>query len=87
MKKLTPEQYLQKREELLKDLEDNNLTLGQFVRQARRALAKTQVEYAKVMKIDPKVLSNLENDKANVTLKTVTKLLAPWGVKLTVKKY
>lgn len=87
MKKLTPEQYRKNRETLLQELDEGQLTLGQFIRKARKAVGKTQQEYASMVKIDPKVLSYLENDKdINVTLKTVRKLLIPWGVQLTVRQ-
>lgn len=85
MKKLSPEQYRQNRENLLQEIDEGKLTLGQFIRKARKALGKTQIEYAQIVNIDPKVLSLLENDKdINVTLKTIKKLLKPWGLKLTV---
>ena len=87
MKKLTPEQYRKNREALLLELDEGKLTLGQFIRKARKAVGKTQQEYANMVKIDPKVLSYLENDKdINVTLKTIKKLLKPWGVQLTVRQ-
>ncbi len=87
MKKVTPEQYQKNRAALLMELDEGKLTLGQFIRKSRKAIGKTQLEYASLMKIDPIVLSDLENDKErNVTVKTLKKLLKPWGVILTVKR-
>lgn len=86
MKKVSQQEFKQKREELFSLVENENLSIGQFVRMSRKATGRTQVEYAKAMNIEVKTLSAIENDKANITLKTVEKLLKPWGMQLTVKK-
>ena len=86
MKKVAQEDFKQRREELFALVENENLSIGQFVRMSRKATGRTQVEYAKAMNIEVKTLSAIENDKANITLKTVEKLLKPWGMQLTVKK-
>ena len=86
MKKMSQQEFKQKREELFSLVENENLSIGQFVRMSRKATGRTQVEYAKAMNIEVKTLSAIENDKANITLKTVEKLLKPWRMQLTVKK-
>ena len=86
MKKPKQEEF-QKRKDLLIDcIENENISFGQFVKMARTSTGRTQKEYADAMKLEVKTLSLIENDKANITMKTAEKLLKPWGMQLTVKK-
>ncbi|MCM8537218.1 MAG: helix-turn-helix domain-containing protein [Lentisphaeraceae bacterium] len=74
------------RKELFEKVELTNLTFGEFVKASRKAVGRTQKEYAKAMSLEVKTLSLIENGKANITFQTAEKLLKPWGMELVVKK-
>lgn len=66
---------------LYADLERGALTLGQATRRMRKIIGVTQAEYAtRVLKIFPRVLMDLENDRGNPTLETLEKVAKPFGL-------
>lgn len=68
---------------LYSDLERGVLTLGQATRRMRKIIGVTQAEYAtRVLKIYPRVLMDLENDRGNPTLETLEKVAKPFGLKV-----
>ena len=68
---------------LYADLERGALTLGQATRRMRKIVGVTQAEYAaRVLKIYPRVLMDLENDRGNPTLETLEKVAKPFGLKV-----
>lgn len=72
---------------LYADLERGALTLGQATRRMRKIIGITQVEYAtRVLKIFPRVLMDLENDRGNPTLETLEKVAKPFGLKVSFVK-
>lgn len=82
-KKSTPEEIRQAKEALYKDIEAGLLTLGQATRKMRKIVGLTQVEYAeKVLKIYPRVLMDIENDRGNPSLETLEKIAKPFGLKI-----
>lgn len=63
------------------DLERGALTLGQATRRMRKIIGITQTEYAtRVLRIYPRVLMDLENDRGNPTLETLEKVAKPFGL-------
>ena len=69
---------------LYADLERGALTLGQATRRMRKIIGVTQAEYAtRVLKIFPRVLMDLENDRGNPTLETLEKVAKPFGLKIS----
>jgi len=82
-KKWTPEESRKEKEALYADLEAGRLTLGQATRRMRKIVGLTQVEYAeKVLKIYPRVLMGIENDRGNPTLDTLEKIARQFGLKV-----
>lgn len=81
--KRTPEETRKEKEALYADLEAGRLTLGQATRRMRKIVGLTQVDYAaKVLKIYPRVLMEIENDRGNPTLDTLKKIAQQFGLKV-----
>lgn len=71
------------KEALYADLEAGRLTLGQATRRMRKIIGLTQTEYAeRALKIYPRVLMDIENDRGNPTLDTLNKVARPFGLKV-----
>ncbi len=67
------------------DLDEGRLTnLPGAVRQMRKTTGLTQAEYAKLVGIAPRVLIDLERGVGNPTLKTLEKLAAPFGLRVSL---
>lgn len=68
---------------LYADLERGVLTLGQATRRMRKIIGVSQAEYAtRILKIYPRVLMDIENDRGNPTLETLEKVAKPFGLKV-----
>ncbi len=78
-----PEDIRLEKEILYADLEAGRLTLGQATRRMRKIVGLTQLEYAaKVLKMYPRVLMEIEKDRGNPTLETLEKIAKPFGLKV-----
>lgn len=62
------------------DIENNRLTLAEATRIMRKISGMTQLEYAKLLKISPRILIDIENNHGNPRLSTLNKLAAPFGL-------
>lgn len=68
---------------LYADLDSGALTLGQATRRMRKIIGVSQAEYAtRILKIYPRVLMDIENDRGNPTLETLEKVAKPFGLKV-----
>jgi transcriptional regulator with XRE-family HTH domain len=68
---------------LYENVRAGKLSIGQATREMRKIVGLTQKEYAeKVLKIFPRVLLDIENDRGNPTLETLQKVAAPFGFKV-----
>ena len=57
-----------------------DLTIGQTLRFLRAEyLGKTQAAFAKMVALSPRVLSQMETDRANPTFHTVNQAFSPFG--------
>jgi DNA-binding XRE family transcriptional regulator len=56
------------------------LSLGETVRQMRLTVGKTQAEYARLVKVAPRIIIDLERGVGNPTLETMQKIGAPFGL-------
>jgi len=84
MKKPSPAEMAERKDALYKGLASGELTIQQATREMRRILGMTQVEYAKkVVKISPRILSELERGVGNPTLETLTNIAKPFGLKVS----
>lgn len=83
-RKRTNEEFRALKTEFYRDLEHGSLTIGQATRRMREMVGLTQKEYAeKILKIYPRVLMEIENDRGNPTLETLQKVAKPFGLKLS----
>jgi len=78
------------REELRRELYDRieraDVGLVEAVRLMRRIADKTQVEYARMVGISPRILKEFERGAGNPGLKTLERILAPFNLELTVRR-
>ncbi len=71
------------RHEFFDDLDAGNLTsLPATLRRMRKAIGLTQIEYARLAGVAPRVLIDLERGVGNPTLKTLEKLAKPFGLRV-----
>lgn len=84
MKRFSNHEMAGMKEELYVDLAKGNITIREATRRMRKILGMNQKEYAqKVAEISPRILSEFENGSGNPTLKTLEKIAAPFGLKVT----
>ena len=73
----------EKKELLFEKLASGDISLGDATKSMRRIVGLTQKDYAeKVLKIYPRVLMDIENDRGNPTLETLQKIAKPFGLKV-----
>lgn len=76
-----------RRRAFFNDLDEGRLTsLPDTIRKMRKAIGLTQIEYAKLAGVAPRVLIDLERGVGNPTLKTLEKLAAPFGLQVGLKR-
>ena len=83
---LTPSQREAIRSEILQQLENNEISLGNAVTQFRKQLTHlTQTNYAELIKISRRSLQQIETDTGNPSLQTLNKVLKPMCMAMGVK--
>jgi len=66
--------------QLIEDIDNHELTVGQAVRRMRKITGMSQKAYAqKIVGISPRVLAEIERDSANPTVETLNKIGRPFG--------
>jgi len=82
-KKITHEEHVLRKKALLQALENHELTIGEATRQMRLLTGMTQKQYAEhVLKINVRVLQEVERGTGNPTLETLQKIAKPFGLKV-----
>lgn len=74
------------REELYDRVGLGDISLADAVRMMRKVAGRTQVEYARAVGISPRILIELERGIGNPTLRTLEKILAPFGLEVGVRR-
>lgn len=74
------------RTELYARVERGDVGLVEAVRMMRKIADKTQAEYAKLVGVSPRVLIDFERGVGNPTLRSIEKMLGPFGLELTVRR-
>jgi len=74
------------RDELYARVDAGDLTLVEAVKRMRKIAGRSQAEYARLVGVSPRVLIEFERGVGNPTVKTLHKLLAPFGLELTVRR-
>lgn len=77
---------IQSRIEIFEEIERGKLSLEEAVRKLRRSIGKTQPEFAKLVKIAPRIVIDLERGKANPTLKTLRKIAESFGLEVGFRR-
>lgn len=80
-----PEQRTAVRNQVVKQLLMNEISLGQVLKHLRlNVLVMKQEQYAKLVKISRKTLSDLENDKGNYSIETINQALRPFELQVGI---
>lgn len=74
------------RDELYARVDAGDLTLVEAVKRMRKIAGRSQAEYARLVGVSPRVLIEFERGVGNPAVKTLQKLLAPFGLELTVRR-
>lgn len=74
------------RDELYERVERGDVALVEAVKMMRKIAGRSQAEYARLVGVSPRVLIEFERGIGNPTVKTLQKLLAPFGLELTVRR-
>ena len=71
------------RRDFFDDIDQGRLdNLPDTVRRMRKAVGLTQTEYAKLVRVAPRVLIDLERGVGNSTLKSLEKIATPFGLRV-----
>lgn len=74
------------RTELYAMADRGELDLRDALRRMRKIAGRSQADYAKLVGVSPRVLIEFERGIGNPTLKTIEKMLAPFGLELTLRR-
>ena len=74
------------REQLYDRIARGDISLPDAVRLMRKIAGRTQIEYARAVGVSPRILIELERGLGNPTLKTLEKILAPFGLEVGVRR-
>jgi transcriptional regulator with XRE-family HTH domain len=72
------------RQELVSLVPQARATIPQLMRTMRLITRKSQVEYAKLCEVAPRVLADIEAGKGSPTVETLEKLLRPFGYRVGI---
>jgi XRE family transcriptional regulator, regulator of sulfur utilization len=72
------------REELVKSVPRASTDIPQLMRTMRLITRKSQIEYAKLCGVAPRVLADIEAGKGRPTVETLQKLLRPFGYRVGI---
>ena len=86
IRKLSEKDKRTVRETIADRLAAGELCLGEAVRLMRLAFGMTQVQYAKLVGVDLRVLADVEKSVGNPRLETLEKLSKPYGLKVSYVK-
>ena len=79
----TKEEIKEMRQQFAKSIERGELGLAEATRQMRHIVGKTIPDYAKILKISERTLSDIENNAGNPKLETLQKIAKPFGLKIS----
>lgn len=84
-KPTSSDEQLQQRLELIAALEaEPGMPIADAVRLVRKRLRLTQAEFARITRVAPRTLMDVEANRGNPSLETANKLLSPMGLRLGV---
>ncbi len=74
------------RDELYEAIARGEISIPDAVRKMRKIAGRTQAEYARLVGVSPRILIELERGIGNPTVKTLTKILAPFDLELGLRR-
>lgn len=74
------------RRELYERIDRGDMGLIEAVRSMRKIIAKSQVEYARLVGVSPRILKELERGVGNPTLETLRKILRPFRLDVGIRR-
>lgn len=74
------------RDELFEQIALGTISIPAAVRTMRKIAGRTQAEYARLVGVSPRILIELERGIGNPTLKTLTKILAPFDLEVGLRR-
>lgn len=77
---------IEEREKVYKQLENDEISIGMGIKMLRKLVNQSQVQYAKIIGIDVRVLSQFENGKGNLRQHTIEKIIEPFGLIIAVHR-
>jgi transcriptional regulator with XRE-family HTH domain len=72
------------RKELVSLVPRASVGIAQLMRTMRLITRKSQIEYAKLCEVAPRVLADIEAGKGSPTVETLEKLLRPFGYRVGI---
>ncbi len=76
----------QRRTAIYEAIDRGEIGFPQALRELRRAVGKTQAEYAALVGLSPRILKEIEQSRGNPTLKSIRKALKPFNLQITVRQ-
>ena len=77
---------IERRAALYAAVDRGELGFPEALRELRRAVGKTQAEYAKLVGLSSRILKEIEQGRGNPTLKSIRKALKPFSLDITVRR-
>lgn len=83
---MTKEERAALRRELYARVDRGDVGLVEAIRTMRKIVGKTQVEYARLVGVSPRILKEIERGLGNPTLETLRKILRPFRLDVGVRR-
>jgi len=83
---MTNEQRAELRRVFYARVDKGDIGLVEAVKTMRKIAGKTQVEYARLVGVSPRILMELERGTGNPTLETLRKILRPFRLDVGVQR-
>lgn len=83
---MTKEERAALRRELYARIDRGEVELVEAIRTMRKIVDKTQVEYAQLVGVSPRILKEIERGVGNPTLDTLRKILRPFRLDVGVRR-
>jgi DNA-binding XRE family transcriptional regulator len=74
------------RTELYARIERGDIELREALKMMRKVAGRSQASYAQLVGVSARVLIEFERGVGNPTLKTIEKMLAPFGLEVTLRR-
>ncbi len=83
---MTKEERATLRRELYARIDRGDIGLVEAIRTMRRIVGKSQVDYARLVGVSPRILKEIERGVGNPTMETLRKILRPFRLDVGVRR-